>query len=286
MMPLYVGETLTGYAKIASDLTERQRQREALERAHNDLEVRVAERTRELAESNRALIDEAKARSIVEEQRIQLLHRLVTSQEMERRRIARDLHDHFGQRLTGLRLKIESLRSMVEPHSDIGQRVARLQEISEGLDAEVSFLAWELRPTVLDDLGLVEALNTFVREWSRHAEISGDFQAIKIGDQRFNLDVETHLYRITQEALNNISKHAEATNVTVMLEKRDKDLLLIIEDDGKGFDRAALTQGDRSGGGLGLLGMRERSTLVGGELDIESSEHGTTIYVRVPAFES
>ena len=280
MMPLYLGKTLTGYAKIASDLTERQRQKE-------ELEIRVAERTRELAESNRALIDEAKARSTAEEQRIQLLHRLVTSQEMERRRIARDIHDQLGQRLTGLRLKLESLSSVVgKGEGDIASRVKRLQEISERLDSEVSFLAWELRPTVLDDLGLVEALSTYVREWTRHTDVSAGFQAIKVAKDRFDVNVETHLYRIAQEALNNINKHASARNVTVMLERRKKELLLIIEDDGKGFDPAKLERPRSSGRGLGLIGMRERSALIGGELDIESSENGTTVYVRVPVFES
>ncbi|MFL6373485.1 MAG: PAS domain S-box protein [Pyrinomonadaceae bacterium] len=286
MMPLYLGKTLTGYAKIASDLTERQRQKEELERAHSELELRVAERTRELAESNRALIDEAKARSAAEEQRIQLLHRLVTSQEMERRRIARDIHDQLGQRMTGLRLKLESLRSVVGTEGDIPSRVKRLQEITERLDSEVSFLAWELRPTVLDDLGLVEALRTYVREWSRHCEIDADFQAIKIGKERFDVNVETHLYRISQEALNNISKHANAENVTVMLEKRNKELILIVEDDGKGFDTTKLARPRKSGRGLGLIGMQERAALIGGELEMESSENGTAVYVRVPAFKS
>ncbi|MBV9243126.1 MAG: PAS domain S-box protein, partial [Acidobacteria bacterium] len=202
MMPLYVGKTLTGYAKIASDLTERQRQKEHLEKAHQELERRVAERTRELAESNRALIEEAKARSAAEAERVQLLHRLVTSQEMERRRIARDIHDQLGQRLTALRLKLESLRSIVGQDEEVVARVTRLQEISETLDSEVSFLAWELRPTVLDDLGLVEALRTYVREWSSHTEVAADFQSIKIGKERFDLNVDTHLYRIAQEALN------------------------------------------------------------------------------------
>ncbi|HTH50964.1 MAG TPA: PAS domain S-box protein, partial [Pyrinomonadaceae bacterium] len=286
MMPLYLGARLTGYAKIASDLTERQRQKEELERAHSELELRVAERTRELAESNRALIEEAKARTAAEEQRIHLLHRLVNSQELERRRIARDIHDQLGQRLTGLRLKIESLNSLVGEYPEIAARVKRLQEISEGLDAEVSFLAWELRPTVLDDLGLVDALRTFVHEWSRHTEISAGFQSIKVGKERFDNEVETHLYRITQEALNNINKHAKAKNVTVMLEKRKKELILIVEDDGRGFDTTKLERPRKSGRGLGLIGMQERANLIGGELDIESSENGTTIYVRVPVFES
>jgi two-component system CheB/CheR fusion protein len=105
MMPLHVGRTLTGYAKIASDLTEKHRQAELLQKAHDELEMRVAQRTRELAESNSALLQEIEQRTAAETQRIDLLRRLVSSQEMERRRIARDLHDQLGQRLTALRLR-------------------------------------------------------------------------------------------------------------------------------------------------------------------------------------
>jgi PAS domain S-box-containing protein len=278
--------SVKGYFALTTDLSDLKRSQEELQRAHDLLEVRVAERTRELAESNRALIEEAKARTAAEEQRIHLLHRLVGSQEMERRRIARDIHDQLGQRLTGLRLKLESLRSILGDDGEVVDRVRRLQEISEKLDGEVSFLAWELRPTALDDLGLAEALHTFAKEWSRHTDIAADFQAIKVGRERFDLDVETHLYRIAQEALNNISKHAGAENVTVILEKREEELILIIEDDGHGFDPAAVGTPSKSGRGLGLLGMRERAALIGGNIEIESSQNGTAIYVRVRVFKA
>jgi PAS domain S-box-containing protein len=273
-----------GYFALTTDLSDLKHSQQELQRANDRLELRVAERTRELAESNRALIDEAKARTAAEEQRIHLLHRLVSSQEMERRRIARDLHDQLGQRLTGLRLKLASLRSLVGDEGEIPDRVARLQEIGERLDNEVSFLAWELRPTVLDDLGLAEALSTFTKEWSRHTDVNAGFQAIKVGKKRFELDVETHLYRIAQEALNNIGKHANAENVTVMLEKREHELILIVEDDGRGFEPDKVVAPRRSGRGLGLLGMQERSSLIGGSLEIESSANGTAVYVRVPVF--
>ncbi len=282
MMPLFIGKTLTGFAKIASDLTERQRHADELQKAHDELELRVAERTKALAATNAALIHEAEARLAGEQQRIYLLRRLVTSQEFERRRIARDIHDQLGQRLTGLRLKLASLRSMVGESGDVADRVARLQEISERLDSEVSFLAWELRPTALDDLGLAEALRTFVQEWSRHYEINADFQALRRSEARLDSDVETHLYRITQEALNNTMKHARASNITVMLERRDSELILIIEDDGAGFNPTAVSAPRRSGRGLGLMGMRERASLIGGDLEIESGTGGTTIFVRVP----
>lgn len=282
MMPLYVGSQLTGYAKIASDLTEKKRHAEELQRAHDELELRVADRTKELAKTNAALISEAEARLAAEQQRIYLLRRLVTSQEFERRRIARDIHDQLGQRLTGLRLKLASLKTVVGDEGHVAEQVAQLQQISETLDSEVSFLAWELRPTALDDLGLVEALRTFVQEWSRHYDMQADFQAMRIPEGRLDSDIETHLYRITQEALNNTMKHAQATTISVMLEQRDGTMMLIIEDDGKGFDPTAIRAPKRSGKGLGLMGMKERAALVGGTLDIESSSNGTTLYIRVP----
>ena len=111
MAPLFLGTSLTGYAKIAVDLTERKRTAEALQRAHDEMEVRVLERTRELAEANAALISEINERKTAERQKVELLQRVVTTQEDERRRIARDIHDQLGQRLTALRLKIASLKS-------------------------------------------------------------------------------------------------------------------------------------------------------------------------------
>lgn len=283
MMPLFVGKTLTGYAKIASDLTEKKRHAEELQRAHDLLEVRVNERTIELAESNRALVREMEEREVAEHERIDLLRRLVNSQEFERRRIARDLHDQLGQRLTALRLKIQSLKEISAENREFATRVERLQEIAERLDSEVSFLAWELRPTALDDLGLADAIGAFVHEWSRHYETVAEFQSFGLTKERLNHDTETHLYRISQEALNNIAKHAAAKSVTVLLEQRGDDLILIIEDDGKGFDPDGDRVSSDSASGLGLVGMRERAVLVGGGVEIESAPgKGTTIFVRVP----
>ena len=283
MMPLYVGETLTGYAKIVSDLTEKKRHAEELQQAHDELEIRVKERTSELADSNAALVLEMLQREITEKQRIDLLRRLVSSQEFERRRIARDLHDQMGQRLTALRLKIASLHEISPDDEQFIPRVNSLQEIAERLDSEISFLAWELRPTALDDLGLLEAVAAFVNEWSRHFEIPADFHSSGLSKDRLGHEIETHLYRITQEALNNITKHADAKHVTVLLERRDQSVILIIEDNGKGFDTAEKRVSSESGKGLGLVGMGERAALVGGEIEIESAHgKGTTIYVRVP----
>ncbi len=283
LMPLYLGKELSGYAKIASDLTDKKRQAEELQRAHDQLELRVKERTSELADTNLALVKEMEEREVAERQRIDLLRRLVSSQEFERRRIARDLHDQLGQRLTALRLKIASLKDSSPSDAEFATRVQRLQDIAERLDSEVSFLAWELRPSALDDLGLVDAIGAFVNEWSKHYEIPADFYSANLSGQRLNRDAETHLYRISQEALNNIAKHARPSQVTVILEKRGDDVILIIEDDGLGFVPVAEKLPSESGKGLGLVGMRERASLVGGSVEIESAPgKGTTIYVKVP----
>ena len=282
MVPLYLGKTLTGYAKIASDLTERKRTAEALQRAHDEMEMRVLERTRELAETNAALVAEINERKAAEEQKIDLLKKLVTTQEDERRRIARDLHDQLGQRLTALRLKIASLREVVGEDEELKMRTTRLQEIAELLDSEVSFLAWELRPSAIEELGLVDAIGTFVREWSRHNGIEAEFHSTGMANFDLDPEADSHLYRIAQEALNNIVKHAEATKVSVLVERMDQEVVLIVEDNGKGFDRSQKNQ-RKTSKGLGLTGMGERASLIGAEVEIESAQGvGTTIFVRVP----
>ncbi|HEX8639151.1 MAG TPA: PAS domain S-box protein, partial [Pyrinomonadaceae bacterium] len=164
----------------------------------------------------------------------EMLQRLITAQEDERKRIARDLHDELGQQLTALRLKLEATRKICEEEEICG-KIDEMQLIAKQIDADVDFLAWELRPAALDDLGLVAALENYVREWSHHAGVTAEFHASKSKKLRLAPEVETNLYRITQEALNNTHKHAEAGRATVMLEKRDDLIVLIVEDDGKGF---------------------------------------------------
>ena len=274
---------IVGSVLAFRDVTERKLHERELEQSYEALDVRVKHRTYELAETHAELVKEMEEHAIAEKERIELLGRLVSSQETERRRIARDLHDQLGQRLTALRLKIASLKDAASENEILTPKINRLQEIALRLDAEVSYLAWELRPSALDDLGFTAAIEAFVQEWSRHRVVPADFQSAKLSKRRLNKEIETHLYRITQEALNNIAKHAEAKQVSVVLEKRGDQIILIIEDDGKGFDPAKVKAPDRAGRGLGLLGMQERATLIGGDVEIESSPgNGTTVYVRVP----
>ena len=151
----------------------------------------------------------------------------------------------------------------------------------------MGFIAWELRPAALDDLGFVAATRNFVGEWSRHVSIAAEFHSGKVEGRRLSSEIEINLYRITQEALNNIAKHGEAKNVNVVIERRKDEIVLIIEDDGKGFDPSGIETSRESGKGLGLVGMRERAAIVGGTLEIESAPGtGTTIFVRVPTKET
>jgi PAS domain S-box-containing protein len=286
MAPLFDQSRLIGYAKIARDLTEAKKIEDELHRYRTQLESLVEERTAELEETNVSLKQEMLDRQRVEDERIRLLRRIVTTQEDERRRIARDIHDQLGQQITALRLKIATLIEDKTIGPKIGQQIVNLEEAAAKLDSEVGFLAWELRPAALDDLGFVAATRNFVIEWSKHYSILADLHTGKVEGRRLSEEVETNLYRITQEALNNIAKHAEAENVNVVIEMRQGELVLIIEDDGKGFEPSSDATVRESGRGLGLVGMRERAAIVGGTLEIEAAPGtGTTIFVRVPTKE-
>jgi two-component system CheB/CheR fusion protein len=210
----------------------------------------------------------------------EILQKLVGAQEDERKRIARDLHDHLGQQLTALRLKLDNAKKLCHDNDQLCTEIDETQAIAENIDADVDFLAWELRPAALDDLGLAAALKKYVKEWSRHTGIGAEFYTSGFDKTRLAPEVETNLYRITQEALNNVFKHAAAKSANVLLEKRGSLIVLIIEDDGKGFEIENKKNKDK---GLGLVGMGERATLVGGKIQIESTlKEGTTIFVRIP----
>jgi PAS domain S-box-containing protein len=224
-----------------------------------------------------------RAEAILKQQEI--LRRLVKSQEDERQRISRDLHDHLGQQMTALRLKLQALRQAEGLSADLQGQVDEVQEQAKRIDADVGFLAFELRPSVLDDLGLPAALENFLREWSANFNIAAEFHVAKLGKRRLLPDIEINVYRIAQEALNNITKHARASSVNMILEQQRSDLVLIIEDDGVGFDWEELVKNvTRSGQGLGIVGMRERAAFVDGQLEIESTPGaGTTLFIRIPA---
>ena len=263
--------------KIAR-LLERKALEEALRRANDELEERVRERTRELQEMTGRLLDEVKERTAAEQRVRELLRRIVNIQEEERRGVARELHDLLGQQLTALRLSLDPIKREAWGREALRAKVERFEEILRRLDSDVDVMAWRLRPPALDELGLSATLEQFVREWSGHSGVAAEFHAVGLNGDRLPPEVETNLYRITQEVLNNVQKHAQACKVGVLLERRGGQLTLIVEDDGKGFD-----PDEKGGGGMGLINMRERAALINGRLEIESAPGaGATLYARVP----
>ena len=213
-------------------------------------------------------------------QRTRLLRRIVFAQEEERRRIARDLHDHFGQQLTTFILQLGMLKERCREQPEVYERLATLEADAKQLDSDVDALVHELRPSALDDLGLAAALNKHCGRWSERFGIPLNLHTSGLEKHRLPNAVETALYRIAQEALNNVAKHSRATRVDVLLQRHASEVSLIIEDDGIGSDPAAPAPGNA---GLGLLGMRERAALVGGVVIIETAPgKGLTVFVRIP----
>ena len=204
------------------------------------------------------------------------LRRAVEAQESERRRLARELHDETGQALTSILL---GLKGLEEGLDDAGSRAAAadLRELVVSTLQDVRRLAVELRPSALDDFGLVAALERLAASFGEQTGITVDFETL-LADERLPAEVETALYRIVQESLTNVVKHARARHVSVLLARKGGAIKAVVEDDGQGFDPA----GDRHDG-FGLVGMRERLALLGGRLEVESSSQaGTTIVAEVP----
>jgi PAS domain S-box-containing protein len=264
------------------DITVRKQAEEALHRAHSELEQWVQERTAALTRSNEALRAEILARQRAERERQQLLARLVTIQEEERRRLSRELHDQLGQDLDALMLGLKSLEVSVQVLPETAQRVQQLQTLTAQIGQEMHRLAWALRPPNLDD-GVEMVLQNYVEEWSQRSGIAVDFHSRGFTSQRLPSYLETALYRIVQEACTNVLRHAQAQRISVLLEHRRDHVLAIVEDDGTGFDVDTLLSVRQGQTKLGVVGMQERAALVDGTIEIESTPGvGTTVFVRLP----
>jgi signal transduction histidine kinase len=202
------------------------------------------------------------------------LRRVVEAQELERRRLSRELHDETGQALTSILLGLRQVEDAKTPE-DSAKAAASLRELVVATLQDVRRLATELRPKALDDFGLVPALERLVQTYEGDTETSIDLEA-QLGEERLAAEIETVLYRTVQEALTNVVKHAQARHASVVLTRRGSSVAAVIEDDGRGFDP------EDTGDGFGLLGMRERLALLGGRLQVESGGGGTTLVVEVP----
>lgn len=216
-----------------------------------------------------------------ETERLELLRRLTTAQEDERRRVARDLHDQTAQLLAALALAVKRAEAYALPPS-AREALADVRRLADALGHQVHDLATQLRPRALDDLGLEAALEQHVARWGDRVGIKTDFETLGLEKERLPTPIETTLYRVVQECLTNILKHAHASHVVVVVQRRSGEAIAIVRDDGSGFDLDALMNLPGHAR-LGLLGMRERVSLVGGRLDIESAAgRGTIVTARIP----
>lgn len=269
----------------AADLSEVRRFNEAIDEALTESMGQFTRETTLLreeltakAEKNTSLAAEIQQRRAAEEQITALFRRLVSAQDEERRRIARNIHDELGQAMTALKMNLEALVARAPSTDAFVTPLHRSQALVRDLDRAIDFLTWELRPAI-EMVSLPAALRHLVESWSERFGVAAEFVAN--GEPDVPSDVREQLYRVTQEALHNVAKHARATHVTVMLEARAAELVLLIEDDGVGFSTDD-APGRSLNGGLGLTSMRERAVLAGGSLTVESAAgRGTSIYVRV-----
>jgi signal transduction histidine kinase len=215
-----------------------------------------------------------------EETKGRLLDRVIAAQEEERRRVAQELHDEAGQALTSLLVELRALE-LGGDREALGAKVSELRGLVAESMRTIQNIALELRPSMLDDMGLVAALRRYMQDYSARHGLQVDFQTSGIEELRLEPAAETAIYRIIQEALTNVARHAEATRVGVLLTRRNADVVAIVEDDGRGFD-AGRAMRDREAS-LGIRGMEERASLVGGRLSLESGrEGGATVFVEVP----
>lgn len=241
-----------------------------------------------LNEQQRAAVEEA---SIIfaleltkqETARANLLQHVITAQEDERKRIARELHDETSQALTALMVSLESVSlDLVDNPQLAAERLRMTQSVAEGMLENIHRLISDLRPSLLDDLGLISAIMWYSDQRLKPLGIKFNLES-NLQNQRLSPAMEIALYRIVQEAFTNIIRHAQASQVTVRLCLENGSLTLQVEDDGLGFDPQILSSGDAGVTSMGLLGMQERVSILKGEFALRSMPgKGTTISIRVP----
>jgi signal transduction histidine kinase len=256
------------------------------------------ERSADLAASNRELQRQITQRKAMEEslrrsqqhygqllaqEQLRLLSRqLLSAQEQERMMISRELHDVVAQTLTSINVRLANLKKEAMSNTKgLDRKIARTQRLVEKSVNVVHRFARELRPAVLDDLGLIPALHTFLKGFRHETGIRVSLSAFAAVEQ-VNGDKRTVLYRVAQEALANVARHAQASRAEVKIQKLDDAVCMKIRDNGKGFHEESALRAKR-GKRLGLLGMRERLDMVGGKFSIQSTPgRGTTILAQIP----
>lgn len=244
-------------------------------RANRDLERRVMERTRELADLNARLHERERLRQ-------QLLRKVISAQEEERRRVARELHDETSQTLAGLGMGVEATLSVCRD-SLVARRLTELRHLVDRMHQELRRLIMNLRPSVLDDLGLAAAISWFAEHHLGPAGTAVRCELSDLDEARLSWEAKTAIFRAVQEAIVNVARHAQAESVLIQGSSDEAHVRIEIEDDGLGFDPETAVEGAGSLRGIGLLGMRERIEILGGTLTVDSEPgDGTRIVMTVP----
>ena len=278
------------FGGICRDITERKRAGEALRQAHDELEKRVEERTVELLGANWQLQQEIQERKNREEElresesQLRLLSsQILMAQETERRRISRELHDELGQSLTVIKLRVSYIgKELQKNQAKLREECEKTLQYLNQVMENVRRLSLDLSPSILEDLGLTAALRWLINNFIKNNEMQITFDIAEI-DHLFSRDAQMSIYRILQEALTNIGKHAQAKNIKVVIEKNEDSVGIRVEDDGKGFDPTKALMKEAAERGWGLATMKERARIFGGSLDLWSQEgKGTKISLRIP----
>jgi signal transduction histidine kinase len=210
----------------------------------------------------------------------QLSRHLVEIQENERKYIARELHDETSQSLTSLKMGLQVIEKTAAGHPKLMEQVASLKELADETLESLHHLAVNLRPASLDHLGLVDALTGLIESTRQRSGVAAHFKSMgQTQDASLTEEMESSIYRIVQESLTNVVRHANAQHVDVILEWQSDKIMIIVEDDGVGIDMQKV----RETGHLGLIGMQERAEMLGGKLLVDSTPQvGTTLVVEIP----
>ena len=255
------------------------RERESSNAQQRDMMRALDRRLHETMALASELGQETERRAKAEAELSRVLGRVVEDQEAERQRIARELHDSLGQSLTLLQLGLSELESGAADGATRSGKLAKLRKMLDETGRDLNRIAWEIRPTALDDIGIETAARNLLDKWSEQTRLPYEYHST-IGDAPLSPRIKTALYRVLQEGLTNVARHSGAASVAVVFSLTAEGVILIVEDDGKGFPSNPETACARR---LGLLGIRERLALVGGAMEIESAPNvGTTLFVHVP----
>lgn len=269
---------------LKSSLRVASQRLERLASANKNLKREIIERhkaERALKESEAHYVQLFRKSLHMEEQLRHLSRQLILAQEEERKRISRELHDEIAQTLVGINVHLASLKVKARLNiKDLLKKIGQTQKLVENSVNTVHRFARELRPTVLDDLGLIPALEAFIKDFSKRTSIHVRFTAFP-GVEQLNSTKRTVIYRVVQSALSNVDKHAHASAVRVSMKKLDDVVRLEIHDNGKSFEIERVLYAKRHRR-LGLLGSRERVEMVGGRFGIKSTpKDGTTISAEI-----